>query len=425
MSRRGTRGPGAGPARWSRGLLLAGFVGGWSGGAFGGEALCRATARVEPERAVVGQPLTYVLEIVQRRDVHRVRFEPAPTFPGFQAAWLPTVNLPDPDEGHRALEERRALHPAHVGRLEVPRAGIACETADQSQVVRVPPVFVEVRAVPETGRPAGWAGLVAPLELSRTISPERMALGDTLRVSLRARGRGNLWLFDPRLERTLAGPAVDVFAHPLEIERDAGRSLELRAHRIYDVVPRRVGPLEIPALRIPYFDPETGSYAAASLPAVTVTVAPRPATDTPPGPAREPAPGSTAGGAGPPVAAWPRAAAAAVAALALTAGWIVWSRRRRRGRRASKTRRMRRHLEEAEGALGDEAWNEAAAALARAVRVALEEAEHVDPRESEGGDRSRRWRQLAERLEYARFAGEPDPGEIRALRAEIRTLSEP
>ncbi len=417
------RAPWPAAARRGCGLFLAGLVGVWSAGASAGEVLCHGTAWVEPGRGVVGQPLTYVLEIVQRRDVHRVRFEPPPTFPAFQAAWLPTVDLPDPDEGHRASQERRALHPAHAGRLVVPPAGIACEAEDQTQVVRVPAIFVEVRAVPEMGRPAGWAGLVGRLELSRTISAERMRLGDTLRVSLRARGRGNLWLFDPLLERALAGPAVDVFAHPLEIERDAGRSLELRAHRIYDVVPRRVGPLAIPALRIPYFDPQTGSYAEASLPAVTVAVAPRAPTDAPPALPREPAKAPAPGVAGPSASPWARTAAGA-GALALAAAGLLWARRRHPRRSACPGQRIRRHLEESERALRSEAWGEAAAALARALRVALEEGERGGRARPEGDAAARPWRRLAERLERARFAGESDPAEIRALHEELRALVE-
>ena len=388
---------------------------------------CRAEVRIEPRRAVVGQPVLYALVIEQRKDIGKVRVEPSPAFPSFRAEWLPTVNRPDPDEAHRRYEERRAIHPAHAGRLPIPGVRVLCDGPDGEHVAPVAGTFVDVDEVPGQGRPEDWDGLVGEVELRRTLSHEdEVPLGGTLRVTIRVSGRGNLWRVDPGLEQQLGDQDLDVFASPPELQRDAGRVLVLRRTHRYDLVPRRLGALELPALRIPYFDPGSGRYHEASLPAQRLEVRPRVASDAvPEAPApraaatrsTEPADRGLPTGLVPGIGLFLGIAGAAALAL------------RRRGRRAPEPwQAILEDLDAGRAACDQGDASEAAARIARALEGALagrhpsaaeHRGDHAALRATLGhDDEALAWIGLLERLERARFAAAPDAAEIRSAAGE-------
>ena len=56
--------------------------------------------------------------------------------------------------------------------------------------------------VPEEGRPLDWTGAVGPVEVSRDAQRRDIDLGDSLELSVRYSGSGNLEFFEaPKLER--------------------------------------------------------------------------------------------------------------------------------------------------------------------------------------------------------------------------------
>ncbi len=384
-------------------------------------APCAVTVRLEPEEAFVGQQVLYALRIEQRRDVARVRFQPALSFPSMRSEWLPTVNLPDPGEGTRAYEERRALHPAHAGTLPLPEVALVCDTPEGTRLVRVPSASLPVHDVPETALPEAWRGdwkgVIGPVELGWTLTPGRIALGETARLSVRIAGPGNVWRVDPGLERVLAPADADVFPLAPETLRDSGRSLTLRHYRSYDLVPRRSVELLVPGLRVVAFEPLAREFREYTLPDLRLEVNPRPAME-PPEPApprrrqaavREP---SDAGGPG-----WAALLALLGAALVVLLGW------RLRGRPADPRRQAGPMLAEGRAALRDGDLPGAAKALARCL-AELRGAHPEDPFDVDGATdgRERALALLDERVERARFAGEPDAAELRAVAGELETL---
>lgn len=392
------------------------------------DAPCRAEVRVEPQRAVVGQPVLYALVIEQRKDVGKVRLEPSPAFPSFRAEWLPTVNRPDPDEGHRRYEERRAIHPAHSGRLPIPGLRVLCSGPDGDHAAPVAATYVDVDEVPTEGRPASWRGLVGDVELRRTLSHEReVPLGDTLRVAVRLSGPGNLWRVDPGLEERLADQDVDVFPSPPELERDAGRVLVLRRTHRYDVVPRGLGPLDLPALRVTTFDPEARRYREVTLPAQRLEVRPRlPADLVAPEPPRATSPRQEPRE---PTPADPRALWIGLAiALGLAAALGIT---RRRTRDPSPWEAIEEALQAGTAACDEGDFADAAARFARALEAALtlrhpaSAGTRGDPaalRTQVGDDdEALTWIGLLERLDRARFGAEPDAAEIRSAASETTT----
>lgn len=386
------------------------------------EPLCKATLQVSPPTLWVGQPLHYAVFIEQSREVRRLRFDPALRFPAFRSEWLPTQNVPDTRSNWRTVIERRVLLAAHGGRLPIPSTGLVCEAADRQVRIPIDGLQIEVREPPVEGRPANWTGVVGPVEVSHTVTPRRVALGESVRLSLRVAGPGNVWRADPGLQDALAELPVDLFELNAETERDAGRSLLFSRYMAYDLVPREVGIFTLPGLEIAYFDPGDQKYATATLPPMAIEILPR----------RAAAPSLPAEAAANPKAdtkdgPWLGVVLSALVAVALTlfAFWRV------RKKPADPWPAVEQSLRDAQLELEAEEIDQAAASYTRALQAALR---ILLPEAQQAGDgvstdallASAREREetaalvvLIERFERARFAAAPDAAEIRAAASDV------
>jgi hypothetical protein len=378
---------------------------------------CAVAAALEPERAFVGQQVHYRLRILRRRDVVSLEWETPLSFPTFRAEWLPGVAADDrverEGETYLVFVERRALFPAHPGRLTVPGASLRCSSADGEELAAIPPLALEVDPLPEAGRPPDFGGLVGPVEVSASVAPERLALGSSLRLSVVIQGASNVWSAgSPRgvLERL---PGVEVFERPAEMARDTGRTLVLRRYLAFDLVPHAAGALRLPDVRLPYFDPVARRYAEARafVPAVEVVDVPAPAAS-----AAEPEPAQGAEKAQPILLPLLLPAALALAG-AVFAGWRL---HRYRQRAAAGI--------ETPAAAGD-----GAAAAAHALRASLARdvpgcgalsAEEILERLPAPGP-ARDAALLLAQIERARFAAAPTAADVAAVERALAGLRRP
>jgi hypothetical protein len=352
-----------------------------SSGASGAAPPCVARVDVRPKRAVVGQQVVYTARLLRRPDVSQAAWAQAPSFPSFRAERLSGLmgqqRVRENDAAYLVYEERRALFPAHAGRLEIPAARLDCVlyappgARGETAPVTLPGAFVEVEAVPEAGRPEGWSGVVGRLEAASGVEPDRVALGGSVRVVVVLRGEANLWDATSPLAAGRGIEGAEVFARPPRLELEGAERLRVRRLFEYELVPRRAGSFAIPDVAVPYFDPETGRYGVASAPALRITVdagaagAPEAAAaPAHPAPPRESRPSAGAGAA----ERFARPLAGAAAGLAAALAFVLWRRRRARPARANAAGA---HLARANDAAArrDAAGEESA--LGAALRVAL------------------------------------------------------
>ncbi len=254
----------------------------WGLPAFALEPACRVAIEVAPATVWAGEQVQHRVTILRRADVSAVVWIEPPTFPGFRAEALRAENS-GPDwidrKGTRYLRfvERRALFPLRAGELELPSARLSCRAhatqfdPTQDQMLHTQSVTVLARKLPTDDRPPDFHGLVGPIALSRTLDSERVHLGDSVQLRIRLKGRGNLW--DARFPAPGA-PGFDVFPRAPKIEMRSGSSLEIDRSVRFDLVPRSVGTLSVEAFSLAYFDPASGDYARASVPALDVAVLP-------------------------------------------------------------------------------------------------------------------------------------------------------
>lgn len=236
-------------------------------------AACRVEAALEPTRAYVGQQVLHRLTIESAAEVERVEWIEPPSFPAMRAERLPGGDSLLEEGTLRRREELRALFAEGSGAQTLPAARLRCGTAGGWREATLPPLLLRVRPLPRAGRPEAYTGLVGPLELRRFVTPDGIALGESVRVAVRLEGGGNLWAArDPYPNDALFAGAEVFRAHPETVLERGARLLVGRLFR-YEVVPRSAGQLRIPELRVAYFDPGRGAYAVASLPPVVIPVA--------------------------------------------------------------------------------------------------------------------------------------------------------
>lgn len=299
-----------------------------------------------------------------------------------------------------AVELERRWTPTRPGRVRLPGPRLAFATASgfredlvhgrvpldrEDAFVRAASLELEVRDVPEAGRPLDFGGAVGSFQLRARAEPRRLSAGEAVRLVVEVEGEGELG-------STLATWPEDVPGFRVRGRRVEGRAL------ILELVPEALGPAEVPPLDLVHFDPDRAEFVRASTEPIPLEV--RRAPDlAPPVPGREDPPPEEP----PPAArAW-----VLVAAVALVVGVYLW--RRRAGRPRSDPDP---DLERARAAL--EAGEDPHAVLVGylAGRLGCESAGVVGPRLEErlvaaGVDRAAATRVVAvlQEQERARFGG--------------------
>ena len=182
---------------------------------------------------------------------------------------------------YRVFEERHALFSVRAGRLEIPAARLQCTLHSlpgqpaRAYVATRAPLVVEVVPPPEEGRPADFGGLVGSLRVEVRAEPRVVALGDSLRLEVVVEGDADLRDVPPPWGGARELDGAEVFASRPQLRSDRGRRLRLQRAFSLQLVPRSSGLLTIPAIRIPYFDPETRRYGVATSAPIEIRVDPR------------------------------------------------------------------------------------------------------------------------------------------------------
>ncbi len=336
-------------------LPLAGSGAGGDPAAGVSAPACLARAQVVPPEGFPGQQLVWRLEILRRPYVTAVEWLEPPSFPGFRAEWLPG----QPDMGgvkvdgveYIARVEERALFPERSGELVIAETGLRCAlSVGPPLLASVAATRVRVMPLPAEDRPPGFSGLVGALAVEVAARPRQLSLGTSTRLEVTLRGDTNLWDARDPLADLANLDDVELFPDRPKLELEPGIQLSVRRQFAYQVVPNREGRVEIPSLRVPYFDPEQRRYQIAISPALALEVGPRaPARGVTHPPERETNPPPIQRG----VRWWALGALATIGLLAW--GWRLRSLRSR-----------------GTALLAELGASDDAAQLARALRLALE-----------------------------------------------------
>ncbi|HEY0334599.1 MAG TPA: BatD family protein [Stenotrophomonas sp.] len=131
---------------------------------------------------------------------------------------------------------------------------------------------LQVRAQPDNA-PQPWLPL-RDLRLRYTATPQRAAAGETAQIVVEATAVGATRAQFPDL---VLPPVADaqVFPEPAQFdERFVGGSPQLKWTRRFSLVPNRAGKLVVPGIRLDWWDVRASTVRSATLPDLTLDVAP-------------------------------------------------------------------------------------------------------------------------------------------------------
>ncbi|HKA23632.1 MAG TPA: BatD family protein [Candidatus Eisenbacteria bacterium] len=250
---------------------------GLSSGSSGGGARLRLVITVDRNHAVVGEPIRMTVRFFQGV---RLRSDPdyrAPDVPGFwtEPPAVPRSYYANDASGRWLVSETRTfLYPTVSGRLRIGSARMECElagdeddggasglsgggTAGQTIEIQSDPITVDVAPAPAQGQPGGYQGAVGDFGL--TVHPERTRVraDETMNLTLRVAGTGNL-----RLAPIPQWPTLDDFQvyskssdDSLNLDGDWPSGAKIIT---YSLLPRRQGTLHLPSLRYVTYMPGQG-----------------------------------------------------------------------------------------------------------------------------------------------------------------------
>ena len=246
---------------------------------------------------------------------------------------------------YHVVERRYLLVPERSGPLALPPARFRGQGAggffddffgtDRSLSAQGAAQTLQVRPQPD-GAPQPWLPLRG-LELEYGARPDRARAGEAVEIVVEAVAQGATAAQFPEIP----APQVEgaqVFADRAETtERFVDGGPQLTVVRRFSVVPLRPGPLRVPGTRLAWWDVAAGSAQVASLPDLSLEVAPGVAgaspaapaapTPTPAPPTASPATIALPADGSLPRSPWFRVAVAFALLWLATLAWLLWRER--------------------------------------------------------------------------------------------------
>ncbi|HEU0125954.1 MAG TPA: BatD family protein, partial [Flavobacterium sp.] len=145
------------------------------------------------------------------------------------------------------------------------------QIVEDNKVVSAGAKTINVRPLPETGKPEGFTGAVGKLNFTVTPSKTTLKNGEGLDLIVSAQGSGNLKLFT--LPKPVVPNALEMY-DPVHDE-SVTTSLSGMSGRItdkYTIVPQYRGKYTIKPMQFSYFDLSSGTYKTITSKEITVDV---------------------------------------------------------------------------------------------------------------------------------------------------------
>ena len=143
--------------------------------------------------------------------------------------------------------------------------------AEDSKRVSAGAKTINVRALPEAGKPLDFSGAVGDFDFKVTPTKTSLKNGESLDLIVSVTGKGNMKLFS--LPKPVVPNALEMYdaVH----SENVNTSLSGTSGKIsdsYTIIPQYKGNYPVKAMEFSYFDPRSGKYKTINAPEVMVTV---------------------------------------------------------------------------------------------------------------------------------------------------------
>jgi len=135
------------------------------------------------------------------------------------------------------------------------------------------PLELDVRSLPQKGRPADFSGLVGSYEIEAKLEPTEVKARESATLTVLLSGRGNVNripdLKMPELDQVKVYADQPVLTEAIDAEGLAGSKTMKWA-----LVPEKEGDYEVPSLSVSFFDTGSQAYQTIKTPLLTLSVLP-------------------------------------------------------------------------------------------------------------------------------------------------------
>ena len=246
--------------------------------------------------AYVGEPVVLTYKLYTRVPVSQLSVSKMPSYGGF---WMKECSdnngksLRQSSEVVNGIEYTTAevkkvvLIPQKAGKLTIEPMGIEClaqiltqrntqRSNDPFDVFFNDPFFtrgytnvqknietstfsMDVKSLPEDGKPVGFTGTVGNYNFSATIDRNESNTNEALTLTVTVSGSGNLELLN--LPAPVFPPDFEVYDPKISSLVDAnGQGMSGTKKAEYLIIPRRAGDFSIPSIEFSYFNPSKQQY---------------------------------------------------------------------------------------------------------------------------------------------------------------------
>ena len=247
------------------------------------------TAAVDNKNPYVNQQIIYSLKFYRRVRVANARLTESPSFEGFiteqlekEKEYQTVIN----GKQFVVTEIKQALFPAQAGTLTITPSTLQCDVVVRRQrrggsfsdpffddsffgfsqteqkILRTSPIEVTVKPLPEEGKPPDYANLVGEFRAAAEISKKKLEVGESATLTLTLTGTGNLKSSQGMKFENLDGFKIyddkPSFEQQVRGGQVGGTLIIKKA-----LVPLKEGTLQIPAVAVSYFNPQSGKYETA------------------------------------------------------------------------------------------------------------------------------------------------------------------
>ena len=176
------------------------------------------------------------------------------------------------------------LFPIAAGRVTIEPAKLSLPLSagrgrpQSSNVLITNPVEIQVRPLPQEGKPTNFTGTVGQYRIQTQTDRQTIEAGDGFTLRVQVSGTGNI--------KTVPAPTVPTLPNMAIYDPQITDAIgivdsQVRGSRTYEyvIIPSKEGDWTIPAIDYPYFDPQTESYQVAHTVPITINVLPNPNGD--------------------------------------------------------------------------------------------------------------------------------------------------
>lgn len=251
-------------------------------------------AIADKKQAYVNEQITYTFRFYRRIQLLSNPEYSAPDFTGLWAEDLPPVRqsyVTLDGKRYNVSELKTALFPIQSGKYTIKGARLKCNIQDfdkgnafddffsdffsrgKTKVLETEPITIEVKPLPEEGKPADFEGAVGNYTITASVDKTSGKAYEPITLKVTISGTGNIKTI-PKLNL----PALAGFKkyEPVSSVNISKEQDKVRGSQVYTtiIVPQTAGKLVVPEINFCFFDPSSKSYKRINTSAIHLNIEP-------------------------------------------------------------------------------------------------------------------------------------------------------